>query len=108
MPFRRLSLAFALLVVPIAVRAQPFQGLYIGAGAGYNLPENYPVGGSRQLEPQGGIVALGSVGYALLYPIVVPAVMFLIAVFVMPETRKHSIWEEGAIEAARTAARARG
>jgi hypothetical protein len=27
--------------------------------------------------------------------------MFLIAVFVMPETRKHSIWEEGAIEAAR-------
>src|SRR5499425_2983871 len=42
-----------------------------------------------------------SVGYALAYPIVVPAVMFLIAVFVMPETRKHSIWEEGAIEAAR-------
>jgi hypothetical protein len=26
--------------------------------------------------------------------------MFLIAVFVMPETRKHSIWEEDAIEAA--------
>ena len=43
----------------------------------------------------------GSVGYALLYPIIVPAVMFLIALFVMPETRKHSIWEEGAIEAAR-------
>ena len=45
-----------------------------------------------------------SVGYALIYPIVVPAVMFLIAVFVMPETRKHSIWEEGAIEAARARA----
>jgi MFS family permease len=43
----------------------------------------------------------GSVGYALVYPIVVPAVSFLISVFVMPETRKHSIWEEGAIEAAR-------
>src|SRR4029453_37886 len=43
----------------------------------------------------------GRVGYALIYPIVVPAVMFLIAIFVMPETRKHSIWEEGAIEAAR-------
>jgi hypothetical protein len=28
--------------------------------------------------------------------------MFLIAVFVMPETRKHSIWEEGAIEATRS------
>src|SRR5437773_62724 len=46
-------------------------------------------------------LSTGSVGYALLYPIIVPAVMFLIAVFVMPETRKHSIWEEGAIEAAR-------
>ena len=32
--------------------------------------------------------------------------MFLIAIFVMPETRKHSIWEEGAIEAARDRARA--
>jgi hypothetical protein len=32
---------------------------------------------------------------------VVPAVMFLIAIFVMPETRKHSIWEDGAIEMAR-------
>ena len=46
-------------------------------------------------------LSTGSVGWALVYPIVVPAVMFLIAVFVMPETRKHSIWEEGAIEAAR-------
>ena len=44
-------------------------------------------------------LSTGSVGYALIYPIVVPAVMFLIAIFVMPETRKHSIWEEGAIEA---------
>jgi MFS family permease len=46
-------------------------------------------------------LSTGSVGYALIYPIVVPAVMFLIAIFVMPETRKNSIWEEGAIEAAR-------
>jgi MFS family permease len=46
----------------------------------------------------------GSVGWALVYPIVVPAAMFLIAVFVMPETRKHSIWEEGAIEATRSRA----
>jgi hypothetical protein len=43
--------------------------------------------------------------YALIHPIVVPAVMFLIAVFVMPETREHSIWEEGAIEAIRDAPR---
>ena len=49
-------------------------------------------------------LSTGSVGYALIYPIVVPAVMFLIAIFVMPETRKHSIWEEGAIEASRSRA----
>jgi MFS family permease len=46
-------------------------------------------------------LSTNSVGYALVYPIVVPAVMFLLAVFLMPETRKHSIWEEGSIEAAR-------
>ncbi|HXG15885.1 MAG TPA: MFS transporter [Calidithermus sp.] len=43
----------------------------------------------------------GSLGWALAYPIGLPLLMFLIAVFTMPETRKHSIWEEGAIEAAR-------
>jgi len=42
--------------------------------------------------------------WALVYPIAVPAIMFVIALFLMPETRKHSIWEEGAIEAARTRA----
>src|SRR6058998_70722 len=44
--------------------------------------------------------------WALVYPIAVPAIMFLIAIFLMPETRKHSIWEEGAIQAARDRARA--
>jgi MFS family permease len=43
----------------------------------------------------------GSLAWALAYPIGLPLLMFLIAVFTMPETRKHSIWEEGAIEAAR-------
>ena len=33
-----------------------------------------------------------SMGWALAYPIGLPAVMFLIALFVMPETRKISIW----------------
>src|SRR5881396_2275934 len=42
--------------------------------------------------------------WALVYPIALPAIMFLIAIFVMPETRKHSIWEEGAIEATRSRA----
>ena len=36
--------------------------------------------------------ATGSVGYALIYPIVVPAVCFVLGVLLMPETRKISIW----------------
>jgi hypothetical protein len=39
------------------------------------------------------------VAYALVHPIVVPAVTFLIALFVMPGTRKHL--GGGSIEAAR-------
>ena len=46
----------------------------------------------------------GSLGWALAYPIALPAVSFLLAFFFMPETRKHSIWEEGAIEAQRSRA----
>jgi MFS family permease len=46
----------------------------------------------------------GSLGWALAYPIGLPAIMCVLAVFLMPETRKHSIWEEGAIEATRVRA----
>ncbi len=49
-------------------------------------------------------LSTGSVGWALAYPIGLPAIMFLLAIFLMPETRKHSIWEEGAIEAQRSRA----
>ncbi len=38
--------------------------------------------------------ATGSIGYALLYPIAVPAVCFVLALFLMPETRHNSIWNE--------------
>jgi len=34
----------------------------------------------------------GSLGYALIYPIAVPAVCFVLSLFLMPETRKISIW----------------
>jgi MFS family permease len=37
--------------------------------------------------------ATGSIGYALIYPIVVPAVCFVLCLFLMPETRKISIWQ---------------
>src|SRR2546430_16273752 len=46
-------------------------------------------------------LSTGSVGYALIYPIVVPAVGFLIAGFVMPETRKNSIRAERGIRTTR-------
>jgi len=37
-------------------------------------------------------LATRSVGWALVYPIAVPAVAFLLSLFLMPETRKRSIW----------------
>ena len=37
--------------------------------------------------------ATHSIGYALIYPIAVPAVCFVLGLFLMPETRKMSIWE---------------
>ncbi len=55
----------ALLAAPIAAEAQPFHGLYIGGGAGYNLPENDPVAGGDEIKPGGEFVGLGSVGYGL-------------------------------------------
>jgi hypothetical protein len=39
------------------------------------------------------LAATGSIGYAPIYPIAVPAVCFVLALFLMPETRKISIWE---------------
>ncbi len=47
----------------------------------------------------GGFAATGSVGYALLYLIAVPAVCFVLALFLMPETRKISIWKPAAVRA---------
>jgi MFS family permease len=37
--------------------------------------------------------ATGSLGNALIYPIAVPAVCFMLCLFLMPETHKISIWE---------------
>jgi opacity protein-like surface antigen len=70
MRLRSLLLLIALLVSHLA-EAQPFQGLYIGAGAGYNMPmgfdtqPNAPNAPATTLHPDGGVVAIGSVGYGL-------------------------------------------
>jgi len=37
--------------------------------------------------------ATGSLAYALIYPIAVPAVCLVLSLFLMPETRHMSIWE---------------
>src|SRR6266567_3507817 len=42
-------------------------------------------------------VATHSLSNALVYPIVVPAVAFLLSLFLMPETRKISIWQPAAV-----------
>jgi hypothetical protein len=44
----------------------------------------------------GGIPGHGeSGGYALIYPIAVPAVCFVLSLFLMPETKQNKIWESG-------------
>jgi hypothetical protein len=40
--------------------------------------------------------ATGSLAYTLIYPIAVPAVCFVLSLFLMPETRQNSIWAEPA------------
>jgi hypothetical protein len=50
-------------------------------------------GGLVPFITSAAFAATGSIGYALIYPIVVPAVCFVLALFLMPETRKISIWE---------------
>jgi MFS family permease len=61
-------------------------------------------GGLVPIITTSAYIGTGSLGWALAYPIGLPAIMFLLALFLMPETRKHSIWEEGAIEATRVRA----
>jgi OmpA-OmpF porin, OOP family len=59
------------LATTLAANAQPFQGVYIGAGAGYNIPQGVkttplsPAFGSNslKLEEGNGFVGVGSLGY---------------------------------------------
>ena len=71
MRLRSVALATALLAMPLAARAQPIQGLYIGAGAGFYWPNDISVStavpGSPhpRIDPSLGFAGLGSVGYGL-------------------------------------------
>src|SRR6059036_732842 len=51
-------------------------------------------GGLVPFVTSASFAATGIIGYALLYPIAVPAVCFILALFLMPETRHNSIWGE--------------
>ena len=50
-------------------------------------------GGLVPFITSAAFASTGSLGYALLYPIAVPAVCLVLSLFLMPETRKISIWE---------------
>jgi MFS family permease len=50
-------------------------------------------GGLVPFITSAAFAATGSIGYALIYPIAVPAVCFVLALFLMPETRHMSIWK---------------
>jgi hypothetical protein len=63
-------------------------------------------GGLVPIITTSAYASTGSLGWALAYPIALPAVMFVLAVFLMPETRKNSIWVEGASHLHQSAHRA--
>jgi MFS family permease len=46
-----------------------------------------------------GLSMSQSLGHALVYPIAVPAVAFVLSLFLMPETRKISIWQPAEVRA---------
>ena len=50
-------------------------------------------GGLVPFITSAAFAATGSLWYALLYPILVPAVCFVLGLFLMPETRHMSIWK---------------
>jgi outer membrane protein OmpA-like peptidoglycan-associated protein len=68
MNLRSALLAATILALPMAAKAQPINGLYIGAGAGYNILDSESVttfGGAPlgKLQTQGGFVGKASIGW---------------------------------------------
>src|SRR3954452_18356131 len=85
----------AMVYGPIgAFLAEYFPGRirYTSVSVPYHIGNGWG-GGLVPFITSAAFLATGSVGYALIYPIAVPAVCFVLALFLMPETRKISIWE---------------
>ena len=57
-------------------------------------------GGLVPLITSAAFAATGSLGSALIYAIVVPAICFMLGLFLMPETRHISIWNPQKTKAA--------
>jgi OOP family OmpA-OmpF porin len=62
---RSALLATIAVAFPRLAQAQPISGLYVGLGAGYNLPENPPVASGGHILPGDGFAGIGSVGFGL-------------------------------------------
>ena len=104
----------AILVVAILVS---FVGMVYGPIAAF-LAEYFPArirytsvsvpyhigngwgGGLVPIITTSAYLSTGSVGMALIYPIAVPAVAFVLGLYLMPETRKFSIWAPEEVSAA--------
>src|ERR1035437_4960878 len=66
MKLRSTLLAASILALPMAANAQPINGIYVGAGAGYNLMQDQnwsSGGGTGHAESNGGFVGVLSAGY---------------------------------------------
>src|SRR5258706_2603351 len=84
--------AFLAEVFPSKIR-------YTSVSVPYHIGNGWG-GGFVPFIPSGAFAATGSLAYALLYCIAVPAVCFILALFLMPATRKISIWEPERAKAA--------
>src|ERR1700736_3757034 len=65
---------------------------YTSVSVPYHIGNGW-VGGLVPFITSSAFAATGSIGYALIYPLLVPARRFVLSVFLMPETRKISTWE---------------
>src|SRR6266403_1404518 len=76
-----------------AILAEFFPGRirYTSVSVPYHIGNGWG-GGLVPFITSAAFLSTGSVGKALIYPIAVPTVCFLICLFVMPETRHNRIW----------------
>jgi OOP family OmpA-OmpF porin len=64
MKLRSALLAATMMALPAAAFAQPVDGLYVGAGAGYDYMQDQQVkNADTKLRTNGGVIGLASVGY---------------------------------------------